>query len=66
MLSVYFILTVGNQISLQCMKSRIGDINLHSGININYPLRTAKVIRNVNSHMRLCEVKYFTPRMNIL
>jgi hypothetical protein len=66
MLSVYFILTVGSQISLQCMKSRIGDINLQFGININHPLRAPKIIRNVNYHMSLCEVKYFTPRMDIL
>lgn len=62
---VYFVLTVGNKIPLQCMKNRVGDINLQSGIKINHPQRTAKVIRNLNSYMRLCEVKYFIPRMNI-
>ena len=62
---VYFVWTVGNKIPLQCMKNRVGDINLQSGIKINHPQRTAKVILNLNSDMRLCEVKYFIPRMNI-
>ena len=39
------------------MNNRVGDINLQSDININHPLRAAKVIRNVNSHMQLSQNK---------
>jgi hypothetical protein len=43
-----------------CMNNRVGDINLQSGVNINHPLRTAKVIRNVNSHIQFSQNKPVT------
>jgi hypothetical protein len=61
MQSVLFLAITGDKFAMSVvysyMNNRVGDINMQSGININHPLRTTKVIRNVNSHMQFSQIK---------